>query len=138
MGETVVDERSVGDRFAAMHERLEALRSRNEEMLARAAQTTERVRSAEGRPRVRCNHANEADQVREMLEGVEHELEGLRMAMDTRAVIEQAKGMLMLHRQCDADEAFQALVSLSQTSHCKLAEVAQTLVESWTAGHAPT
>lgn len=63
---------------------------------------------------------------------LEHELDGLRVAMATRGVIEQAKGMLMLRRHCDADEAFALLVELSQTSHRKLVDVARPLVESWT------
>ena len=53
----------------------------------------------------------------------------MQQAMATRAVIEQAKGILMRDRGCDADEAFDALVSLSQQSHLKLREVAQRLVD---------
>jgi GAF domain-containing protein len=49
-------------------------------------------------------------------------------AMQSRAVIEQAKGMLMGARQCTADEAFGILVELSQNSHEKLREIAQTVV----------
>jgi len=72
--------------------------------------------------------------MRAALDAVEHELEGLRTAMSSRAVIEQAKGMLMLHHQCDDDAAFHALVKLSQTSHRKLVEVAEVLVREWSAG----
>jgi AmiR/NasT family two-component response regulator len=71
------------------------------------------------------------------LAAVERELDGLRTAMRTRGVIEQAKGMLMMHRGCDAEEAFAVLVELSQTSHRKLVEVAQALVHEWSErGHA--
>ncbi|MFL6136214.1 MAG: ANTAR domain-containing protein [Frankiaceae bacterium] len=50
-------------------------------------------------------------------------------AMKSRAVIEQAKGILMSQRHCSADEAFDILVRLSQQSHRKLREVAQALVD---------
>jgi GAF domain-containing protein len=50
-------------------------------------------------------------------------------AMATRAVIEQAKGMLMATRRCTADEAFEVLVRLSQKSGRKLRDIAKGLVE---------
>jgi GAF domain-containing protein len=56
--------------------------------------------------------------------------EQLQSAMESRAVIEQAKGVLMGQRRCTADEAFNVLVKLSQQSNRKLREVAQALVDS--------
>ena len=50
-------------------------------------------------------------------------------AMQSRAVIEQAKGLLMGARRCNADEAFEILVKLSQNSHRKLRDVAQAVVD---------
>lgn len=58
----------------------------------------------------------------------EEDLAGLRTAMDTRAVIEQAKGMIMITLKVDADAAFEVLVRRSQTSHVKLSDVAQEIV----------
>jgi GAF domain-containing protein len=52
----------------------------------------------------------------------------LQDAMSSRAVIEQAKGVLMGRRGCDADEAFRILVDLSQRSNRKLREVAAALL----------
>jgi AmiR/NasT family two-component response regulator len=49
--------------------------------------------------------------------------------MASRAVIEQAKGVLMGQRRCSADEAFDILVGLSQQANRKLRDVAQALVE---------
>ena len=54
--------------------------------------------------------------------------EQMAEAMKSRAVIEQAKGILMGSRHCDADEAFRILVGLSQHSHRKLRDVAQAIV----------
>jgi GAF domain-containing protein len=51
-------------------------------------------------------------------------------AMKSRAVIEQAKGILMGARNCNADEAFSLLVKLSQDTHRKLHAVAQTIVDT--------
>jgi GAF domain-containing protein len=55
--------------------------------------------------------------------------EQMAEAMASRAVIEQAKGVLMGGRRCSADEAFAVLVKLSQQSGRKLREVAQALVD---------
>lgn len=53
----------------------------------------------------------------------------LREAMASRAVIEQAKGMLMLLRRCDEETAFAHLIRASQHSQRKLRDVARELVE---------
>jgi len=54
--------------------------------------------------------------------------EQMQRAMESRAVIEQAKGILMAQRHCSADEAFEVLVRLSQETHRKLRELAEALV----------
>jgi len=54
--------------------------------------------------------------------------EGLRKAMESRATIEQAKGMLMASRRCSADAAFQMLVGASQRSNVKLRDLASRIV----------
>ncbi len=51
-------------------------------------------------------------------------------AMRSRAVIEQAKGILMADHRITADEAFRRLVALSQRSNTKVRDVAARLVES--------
>jgi GAF domain-containing protein len=55
--------------------------------------------------------------------------EQLEAAMASRAVIDQAKGILMGQRRCSAQEAFDLLVELSQHSNRKLRTVAQALVD---------
>ncbi|MBV9292294.1 MAG: GAF and ANTAR domain-containing protein [Frankiales bacterium] len=50
-------------------------------------------------------------------------------AMRSRAAIEQAKGILMAGRRCTAEEAFEILVNLSQTTNRKLRDVAVALVD---------
>lgn len=54
---------------------------------------------------------------------------GLQQAMESRAVIEQAKGMIMASRHCTADEAFQALIDASQRGNVKLRELARRMVD---------
>jgi hypothetical protein len=49
-------------------------------------------------------------------------------AMRSRAVIEQAKGMLMADHQIDADTAFERLIQLSQRANMKLRDVARRIV----------
>ncbi|HEX8770677.1 MAG TPA: GAF and ANTAR domain-containing protein [Acidimicrobiales bacterium] len=53
----------------------------------------------------------------------------LQHAMESRAVIEQAKGILMGAQGCDADEAFQILVHASQNQNRKLRGIATEIVE---------
>ncbi|HEX8629988.1 MAG TPA: GAF and ANTAR domain-containing protein [Catenuloplanes sp.] len=59
----------------------------------------------------------------------------MQAAMEHRAVIEQAKGIVMAERRCTADEAFAILTKVSQDSNRKLREVAMVLVEQ--AGRRP-
>jgi len=54
--------------------------------------------------------------------------EHLRTALTSRAVIDQAKGMLMAIRQIGADDAFALLVEQSQRENVKLREVAERFV----------
>jgi hypothetical protein len=52
----------------------------------------------------------------------------LQQALVSRAVIDQAKGMIMMVRGCDANQAFDYLVTLSNTRNEKVREVAAGLV----------
>jgi GAF domain-containing protein len=54
--------------------------------------------------------------------------EHMKAAMESRAVIEQAKGIVMGDRRCTADEAFGILTKLSQDTNRKLRDVAAALV----------
>lgn len=64
-------------------------------------------------------HAQLADQARNM-----------RLAMESRAVIEQAKGVLMAQRHVDAEHAFEILRQASQRYNRKLRDIAVGIVES--------
>ena len=55
--------------------------------------------------------------------------ESLQRALETRAPIEQAKGMLMAIHGIDADQAFDLLRKQSQTTNTRLHTVASDLVE---------
>ncbi|MEU8153479.1 GAF and ANTAR domain-containing protein [Micromonospora sp. NPDC048986] len=50
-------------------------------------------------------------------------------AMASRAVIEQAKGIIMAERRCTGTDAFNILAKVSQDSNRKLRDVAQALVD---------
>ena len=56
----------------------------------------------------------------------------LATALETRPVIDQAKGILMRDRGCTADEAFDLLVAASQRSNRKLRLIAHDVVQSVT------
>jgi GAF domain-containing protein len=54
----------------------------------------------------------------------------MQAAMQSRAVIEQAKGIIMASRRCTPDDAFAILTRLSQDTNRKLRDVAAALVAS--------
>jgi GAF domain-containing protein len=54
----------------------------------------------------------------------------MRVAMESRAVIEQAKGVLMAQRHVDAEQAFEILREASQRYNRKLRDIAVGIVES--------
>ena len=56
----------------------------------------------------------------------------LRAALRSRAVIDQAKGVLMAVHSCTADEAFSMLVEQSQRENVKLRDIAKNLLDSAT------
>ena len=56
--------------------------------------------------------------------------ENLQTALETRAVIDQAKGILMERHKLTADQAFQLLARASMTSNRKLRDVAEDLVRT--------
>jgi hypothetical protein len=56
----------------------------------------------------------------------------LAEAMRSRAVIEQAKGILMADQRIDADAAFEQLARVSQHTNVKLRDVARRIVEERT------
>src|SRR4051812_5684556 len=53
----------------------------------------------------------------------------MRLAMDSRAVIEQAKGVLMAQRHVDAEQAFEILRDASQRYNRKLRDIAAGIVD---------
>jgi GAF domain-containing protein len=52
----------------------------------------------------------------------------MQAAMESRAVIEQAKGIVIRDRHCTPEEAFQILTKLSQDTNRKLRDIATALV----------
>ncbi len=56
--------------------------------------------------------------------------ENLAKAMESRAVIEQAKGILMSRLRIDADAAFGVLRERSQASNRKLRDIAADIVNT--------
>jgi len=62
--------------------------------------------------------------------------ENLEQAMLSRAVIEQAKGIIMSTMRCDADAAMEILKNQSQTQNIKLRDIAAEIVRN-TSSQAP-
>lgn len=60
----------------------------------------------------------------------EQELAGLTTAMRTRAIIEQAKGIIMAMQGVTAEHAFTILSAQSQSRNIKVADIAASLVDT--------
>jgi len=54
----------------------------------------------------------------------------LQKAMASRAVIEQAKGLIMGRQHCSPQEAFEVLVRASQHQNRKLRDIAAAVITS--------
>jgi GAF domain-containing protein len=67
----------------------------------------------------------------------EREISQLEAAAPTRAVIDQAKGIVMCWRACDEDEAFQRLAKHSQRTNRKLRDIAADLTAAAARGEEP-
>jgi transcriptional regulator with GAF, ATPase, and Fis domain len=52
----------------------------------------------------------------------------LRSALESRATIDQAKGIVMARQHCTPEEAFELLVKISSRTNVKLREVARRVV----------
>ena len=63
------------------------------------------------------------------LDACQQEVDQLRDALDTRPVIDQAKGMLIARHGCSAEEAFEMLSAASQRENRKLRDVAVAMVQ---------
>jgi AmiR/NasT family two-component response regulator len=92
--------------------------------------STEEVSIAE----VVTAHADVASRVAATLFGHKELAAELRTALESRAAIEQAKGIIMATTRCDADTAFRTLVQQSQHENRKLRDIALELVTRYRSG----
>lgn len=106
--------------------RLDVLSRSLGELRARRIAAQEVATTTQGREQAR----SAIEESNAKLVEIQAELDGLRIAMRNRGVIEQAKGMLMLRFRIDEDKAFQYLRTLSNKTNRKLVEVATDVVRT--------
>lgn len=70
----------------------------------------------------------------ESLEDCQAEVQHLRAQVQTRSVIDQAKGLLIAKHGCTSERAFQMLTEASQRENRKLRDIAKAMVEGAQAG----
>lgn len=87
-----------------------------------------RARLASGQSGPTAGDIARVDRAIATIRSLQDETEGLRKALTSRATIDQAKGMIMADRRCDADAAFQVLVKMSTDTNVPLRDVARALV----------
>lgn len=114
-------------RVHQVHERLDQVSRSLQELSARREAAVQVGQVARSREAARGG-AIELERAR--LTEIQAELDGLRIAMRNRGVIEQAKGMLMLRLKVDEEQAFDYLRKLSNTSNRKLVDVAIEVVRT--------
>lgn len=64
------------------------------------------------------------------LEAAQRAARQLSEGADSRSVVDQAKGILMVGFSCSADDALRRMREISQANHIKVTEVARRIVES--------
>jgi hypothetical protein len=114
---------ATGGTGVAEELRISALRARerSRELVARTEATL-----ADSRQTIALARSGELGS--RLVDQMAAELTGLKRAMETRAVIEQAKGILMATTGHGADEVFALMVEESQHENRKLAEIAAEIV----------
>ncbi|WP_305857209.1 ANTAR domain-containing response regulator [Balneatrix alpica] len=60
---------------------------------------------------------------------LQDELEKTRDQLESRRIVDKAKGLLMKHKGMDEDEAYKALRSMAMSSNRKLVEVARSVTQ---------
>ncbi|MDQ0604631.1 anti-anti-sigma factor [Streptomyces canus] len=104
-------------------QRLLALTGTVDELTATDTARTPRT----GGDRAPCGPEHDADRT---IDGIRAEIEQLRRAMQTRPAIDVARGILMAAYTISAEQAWQVLVTTSQTSNTKLSLLAETLMNT--------
>ncbi|NEA64616.1 ANTAR domain-containing protein [Streptomyces sp. SID12488] len=74
----------------------------------------------------------------EQVDRLQAEVQQLQQAIESRPVIDQARGILMAVEACTADQAWNALRDASQHTNTKLRAVAEALVAASTGGPPPS
>ena len=87
--------------------------------------------SADEYGRVRLGAAEASARRSAEIVALRFEVAGLRRALETRAPIEQAKGMLMMRHGLSAEAAFELLARWSSDHRMKLRTVASRLVDEF-------
>lgn len=119
-------DRAEDDRLRTAADRLDELSRSLGELRARRVAIQEFAATSRDREHAR----NAIAESNAKLVEIQAELDGLRIAMRNRAVIEQAKGMLMLRLRIDEDKAFDYLRTMSNRTNRKLVEVAAEVVRT--------
>ncbi|MGW3085277.1 ANTAR domain-containing protein [Streptomyces sp. NPDC001108] len=65
------------------------------------------------------------------------EVRGLREALKSRSVIDQARGIVMAEASCSSERAWSVLLEVSQRTNVKLRDIAERLVGSYADGTLP-
>jgi len=71
----------------------------------------------------------EAEALRREAAALREEVAGLRRALETYPAIDMARGIVMATVPCSKEQAWQALVEVSQHTNIKLRDVARYIVE---------
>lgn len=69
----------------------------------------------------------------ETVDDLRRELAQLRSKLASQPVIEEAKGMMMSAFGLTAEQAFELLKVMSQNNNAKLRDIAEQIVDTWTA-----
>jgi ANTAR domain len=111
-------------------QRLAALRARLADIADSLDKIEARREALTNAGTARPSAREHATGLRTRLVEAEAELEGLRLALVNRGIIERAKGMLMVRLSLDEDAAFEYLRQASMRTNRRLVEMAEDVVRT--------
>lgn len=126
----VFDER--GDLVGVLHQ-VEDVTEQREELVRIFGYLSEESDGGAVQSRRLASYATTAMAHSNLYRSAQSEVDQLREALTSRAVIDQAKGILMGEHRCTAEEAFSRLKQMSNDTNVRLRDVASALIYQTTA-----
>ncbi|WP_152916248.1 ANTAR domain-containing protein [Arthrobacter sp. RIT-PI-e] len=117
-----------GELVGVLHEVMDVTEQREDLMSLFAVIDADAVEGGPERARRFTEYAATAMAHSNLYHSAQKEVKQLQEALGSRAVIDQAKGIIMAQQRCSSDEAFARLTRLSNDTNVRIRDVASALI----------